>query len=104
MFCATTLGLPGKCLPRWRATVRPQRSYPPPGPKPMISWTGLFPVAKGCAQAKLVVRAVRAASASETTHMVACPRHHAAADFPEIGEQNFRKRTVAGIGLSCPIG
>ena len=23
MFCGTTVGLPGMCSPRWRATVRP---------------------------------------------------------------------------------
>src|SRR6266436_4707311 len=36
MFCGTTVGLPGRCLPMCWATARAQRSYPPPTPKPMI--------------------------------------------------------------------
>ena len=31
MFFGTTLGLPGTCLPIWRASIRPQTSLLPPG-------------------------------------------------------------------------
>ena len=31
MFFGTTLGLPGMCLPRWRASSRPKVSLLPPG-------------------------------------------------------------------------
>src|SRR4029077_4161729 len=41
MFCGVTVGLPGRCLPMWRATTRAHRSYPPPVPKPMIMFTVL---------------------------------------------------------------
>src|SRR5712691_5626833 len=37
MFCGTTLGLPGMCLPRWRATSRACKSYSPPTPTPISS-------------------------------------------------------------------
>src|ERR1700693_3276065 len=36
MFCGIRVGLPGRCAPMCWATVRAQRSYPPPTPKPMI--------------------------------------------------------------------
>ena len=31
MFLGTTVGLPGMCLPMWRARIRPQVSLLPPG-------------------------------------------------------------------------
>ena len=41
MFCGTRLGLPGMCLPRWRATSRACRSYSPPTPTPISTLTVL---------------------------------------------------------------
>ena len=54
VFFATTLGCPGRCLPRWRATIRMTWSLPPPGGAPTCSDTGLPAgngAAAGCATA-----------------------------------------------------
>src|SRR5262245_9369660 len=63
MFWGTTVGLPGRCLPIWRATTRPQTSSAPPGPVPMIICTFL-PARLGACAAAGAVNAASAATAA----------------------------------------
>src|SRR2546423_446466 len=79
MFWGTTVGLPGRCLPMWRATTRPQRSYPPPDPEPMIICT-LLPARLGACAAADAVRA--AIEATATVILLVAIMRSASVKFP----------------------
>src|SRR5262245_66430801 len=80
MFWVTTVGRPGRCLPIWWATVRPQRSTAPPDAKPVMMDT-VLPARFGCAPAG----AALAISAARTR--AAVRRAHAMAAAAPVGER-----------------
>src|SRR5262245_13787610 len=107
MFCGMTVGFPGRCRPMWRPTVRPQRSYPPPGPKPMIICTDLPASASPCAAAGIaganIVAAIAIAVSVDRLGRIRSLAPRAGSEVERRADRDHpRIRPEAAVGVENP--